>query len=340
MAESDLSLFKRSNGIYYICYDENGTRKWKSTGQTRLADALHELAQFTRLPKEYKPRDTLQSFSKDFLARNQVSYSAKTLDMYERSLNLLVQLVGNKLLSSLSAKEVDLYRSRRAIGHSPTTVNIELRCLRAAFSTTVRWKLIPENPFKGVPLLRVPDQLPTYFTKEEFQKFIAAITEQWFKDLVIVAVSTGMRRGELLSLRWQDVDFGRRILHIRSSEVFKTKAGKRRAMPMNEPVIQVLGRRALPPATEYVFTSDGRRILEDVATKKFKHYVRASGINPQLHLHSLRHTFATWLVQDSVSIYEIQKVLGHSNISVTQVYSHLAASELHSAVGKISFALN
>jgi hypothetical protein len=96
------SLFKRSNGIYYICYDENRTRKWKSTRQTRLADALHELAQFTRLPKEYKPRDTIQSFSKDFLARNQVSYLAKTLDLYKRSLNLLAQLVGKKLLSSFT----------------------------------------------------------------------------------------------------------------------------------------------------------------------------------------------------------------------------------------------
>lgn len=259
--------------------------------------------------------------------------------MHKRSLNLLVQLVGNKLLSSLTSKEVDLYRSRRAIGHSPTTVNIELRCLRAAFSTAVRWKLVPENPFKAVPLLRVPDQLPTYFSKEEFHKFISAIREQWFKDLVIVAVSTGLRRGELLNLRWQDVDFGRRILQIHSSEVFKTKAGKRRAVPMNQTVVQILVRRAQDTSTEYVFTSDGKRVLEDVATKRFKRCVLEAGINPKLHLHSLRHTFATWLVQDGVSIYEIQKLLGHSNISVTQVYSHLATSELQQAVDKISIAL-
>lgn len=69
------SLFKRSNGIYYICYDDDGKRKWKSTNQSRLADAIGELAQFEKLRKEYKPRDTLQSFSKDFLAESGVLLS-------------------------------------------------------------------------------------------------------------------------------------------------------------------------------------------------------------------------------------------------------------------------
>ncbi len=63
-------------------------------------------------------------------------------------------------------------------------------------------------------------------------------------------------------------------------------------------------------------------------------------MSEKLHFHSLRHTFATWLVQEGVSIYEVQQLLGHSSISVTQVYSHLAASELHGAVNKIQVVLN
>ena len=141
----------------------------------------------------------------------------------------------------------------------------------------------------GVPHLCVPDQLPTYFTKEEFQKFVSRIRKQWFEDLVIVAVSPGMRRGKLLNLRWQDVDFGWRILHIHSSEVFKTKADKRRAVPMIGTVVRILERRILPPPTEYVFTSDGKRIHDDVAWKKFKRDALEAGINSQPHYHSLRH---------------------------------------------------
>jgi len=72
----------------------------------------------------------------------------------------------------------------------------------------------------------------------------------------------------------------------------------------------------------------------------FKRCVRKAGLSDKPHFHSFRHTFATWLVQEGVSIYELQKLLGHRSISVTQIHSHLAASELHSAVNKISVSLN
>jgi len=334
------SLFRRSNGIYYICYEDEGKRRWKSTNQSHKADALRELFQFEKLRQEYKTRTLLESFIKDFLAHTEVTWSQKTLEIYKRALHRFHHLVGNKLLTSITPKEVDLYRAARAKEVAPVSVNIDLRALRAAFSTAVRWKLITENPFKKVPLLRVPEQLPVYFSKVEFEKFISVVKEPWFKDLVIVAVSTGLRRGELLNLKWQDVDLGRRLLHIHSTDSFKTKAGKRRAVPMNEAVSLILSQRAQANQTEYVFTLNGRRVLEDLATKKFKDYVREAGINPRLHFHSLRHTFATWLVQSSVSIYEVQKLLGHSNISVTQVYSHLASDELHDAVNKIFVSTN
>lgn len=105
---------------------------------------------------------------------------------------------------------------------------------------------------------------------------------------------------------------------------------------MNEAAWLILTQRAQANQAEHIFTFNAQRVLEDLVTKKFKDYVREAGINPKLHFHSLRHTFATWLVQSGVSIYEVQKLLGHSNISVTQICSHLAARELHEAVEKIS----
>ena len=73
---------------------------------------------------------------------------------------------------------------------------------------------------------------------------------------------------------------------------------------------------------------------------KLKKYVTEIGLDGKLHFHSFRHTFASWLVQDGVSLYEVQKLLGHSNIAVTQVYSHLQPEGLHSTVNKISLTLN
>ena len=78
----------------------------------------------------------------------------------------------------------------------------------------------------------------------------------------------------------------------------------------------------------------------NLLSKRFRLAVRAAGLDTGLHFHSLRHTFATWLVQERISIYEVQKLLGHSSIAITQVYSHLAPNELHHAVNKIEASMN
>jgi len=133
--------------------------------------------------------------------------------------------IANKLLDSLSARDVDLYRTYRMKRVSPVTVNIELRMLRAAFYTAVRWNLLKENPFRRFSPARVPEQQPTYFSKEDFQRLLFEVREQWLKDLILVAVLTGLRRGEILSLTWKNLDFDRRLLCIQSSESFRTKGG-------------------------------------------------------------------------------------------------------------------
>ena|SRR3990172_7971460 len=149
-----------------------------------------------------------------------------------------------------------------------------------------------------------------------------------------------MRRGEIINLKWSDVDFDQRLLHVQNSDTFTTKTGKRRSVPMNQTVYQLLWNKSLGSNGEYVFMYQGFKMRPDLVTHKFRYCIRKAGLNRKIHFHSLRHTFATWLVQGSVSIYEVQKLLGHSSITVTQVYSHLASSELHEAVRKLEILTN
>jgi len=110
---------------------------------------------------------------------------------------------------------------------------------------------------------------------------------------------------------------------------------------MSNAVFEMMAQRAVTKGfSESVFHSGGTGLKHSFVQRKFKRYVRQSGLNDALKFHSLRHTFATWLVQGGVNIYEVQKLLGHSDIRTTEIYSHLAASELHSAVNKISAVLN
>ncbi|MEX2191581.1 MAG: site-specific integrase, partial [Bacteroidota bacterium] len=137
------------------------------------------------------------------------------------------------------------------------------------------------------------------------------------------------------NLKWKDVDLERRLIRVSNSETFTTKTGKTRTVPMNERVYVLLKDRNTHMHEEHVFTFEGKPIRPDFLSRKFRFCIRKSGLPRALHFHSLRHTFATWLVQGSVSIYEVQKLLGHSSLAVTQIYSHLAASELHNAVNKL-----
>jgi site-specific recombinase XerD len=94
-------------------------------------------------------------------------------------------------------------------------------------------------------------------------------------------------------------------------------------------------------ASEFVFTLNDKPILKGWVTALFKKYVRRAKLsNGHLHFHSLRHTFASWLVQKGATLYEVQKLLGHRSSKVTEVYSHLQPEQMHSTVNRIDLQLN
>jgi integrase len=199
--------------------------------------------------------------------------------------------------------------------------------------------LLKDNPFLNSSQVKVAEQLPAYMTKDEFKELIKAVNEPVLKDVFLSAACTGLRLGEILNLKWKDVDLERKQIAIVNSETFKTKSGKCRIIPMNDLVYDMLFRRSYI-VNEFVFHKNGYQLQVSYVSHKFKKYINDLNFNDKIHFHSLRHTFATWLVQDGVSIYEVQKLLGHSSVKVTEVYSHLAANELHKAVNKISITMN
>jgi site-specific recombinase XerD len=331
------TLFKRSNGIYYISYTESGIRKQESTGERNKTDALRKL-DFFEQPQSAKPTTpSLQNFIKDFLEDAESSFSVGSQTIFKTVFRHFAKFIGSRSLDSIAVKDVDLYRMARAKLVSPVTVNIELRMLRVAFYRAERWKLLNDNPFKRVRLMRIPEQQPTYLTKEDFQKLMTFVSEEWLKDMLVVAVATGMRRGELLNLTWESIDLERRMIHVRNINGFQTKSGKNRSIPMNEMVFGVIWKKVSLPHGKYVFEFRGTRIQESLATHRFKIYVRMAGLDPKIHFHSLRHTFASWLVQDGATLYEVQKLLGHSSLTVTQIYSHLEPEQLQKTVDRIAF---
>jgi integrase len=335
------SLFKRNNGKYYVLYVENGRRRWKSTGVNAKCDALKVLTDLEKLFSVQNLPKTLHQFSHEFLAYAKTTFAHHTWLIYSGAFSNLLKLAGNPAMTSLAPQLFDAYKVKRLEeGKSPVTVNIELRAIKAAMNTAIRWKYLNANPLADITPARAEETSPTYFTKQDFRGLLNAITEEWLRELVVFAALTGMRRGELVNLRWEDVDLRHRLIFIQSNPTFRTKQGKRRVVPMSDVVFNLLSAKAERVRCEYIFHLKGFKISDDHASKKLKSYVRVVGLDGKLHFHSLRHTFASWLVQDGVSLYEVQKLLGHSNIAVTQVYSHLQPERLHNTVNRISLQLN
>jgi integrase len=244
----------------------------------------------------------------------------------------------------MSPQHFDVYKTKRLTAHkhgskqtiAPVTVNIELGALRPCLNTAFRWKLIPSSPFAGQKLVSVPDQAPVFLSRNDFQRLLAMVAEEWLREIVVFALFTGLRRGELLNLRWNEVDLQRRVIYFQSNPTFPTKQGRKRVIPLNNTAFYLLQSKHGKDTLGYVFTLNGKQVVDGRHTHAFKKAVRAAKLeNGRLHFHSLRHTFASWLVQDGASLYEVQKLLGHSSSSVTEIYSHLQPEQMHSTVNRI-----
>lgn len=340
-SSSKFYLYKRSNSIYYIGYFDQGHLRWKSTRTSRKTEALKELSTFQSLFESQPSAKRLSAFISEFLALAETNYAKSTREIYRIALGHLQTIAGDIPLSSVTAQHLDLYTGHRMESVKHVTINVEQRALRSAFNTAMRWKLIPSNPFSRQKLVSVPEQTPIFFTRQDFQKLLAVITDQWLKEIVVFATLTGLRRGELLNLRWQDVDLKRRVVQIQSNPTFKTKQGQKRVIPLNDTAFYLLQGKHGKDTSEYIFTLNGKKIFDDWLTHAFKQAVRDAKLqNERLHFHSLRHTFASWLVQDGASLYEVQKLLGHSSSKITEVYSHLEPEQLHGTVNRISIEMN
>lgn len=296
------------------------------------------LKAFKDRPPDYDRRKPMKisDFLGDFLSNASADYSPKTLQMYSQYLKELIQVIGNKPMRFVSVRDVERFKNERAKKISPVSVNVGFRTLRAAFNVAVRWRVIDQNPFLESRLLRVPEKEPAYLSKADFNLLVSVVEDEKLRNLIVLAVYTMMRRGEIINLEWSDIDLQRHTLHVRSKEGFTVKGRRKRVIPMVDESYSLLAR--IRPTGRFVFSDEnGEKLKEGFVTRRFKAYVRKAGLPESLHFHSLRHTGASWLVQKGVQLYAVQRMLGHSSPAMTQIYSHHSELSLMKAIEQVAF---
>jgi integrase len=337
-------LSKRSNGIYYLWFFADGGKKQKiSTGCKLKSDALKFLKDFNQQEIKRKTvitRKTLSTFFSEYIEYSRGVHTLKTQQSISNAFRELIRIVGDIRLDAVGVMHIEGFLATKKAEASEWTARKYYIHLASAFETALRWEYLGSNPFRKIQKPKMREIQPAYFTKEEFQTLMVFIADEQYRNICKVGLYTGMRLGEILNLQWADVDFGGKVVHVRNTAQFTTKTRRNRSLPISDHLFELLNSLKETAASELIFHDKGKRLVVNNISRMFKPFITGAGLRKELHFHSLRHTFASWLVQDGVSLYEIQRLLGHSNIAVTEVYSHLEPEKLHSTVNKISLQLN
>lgn len=229
----------------------------------------------------------------------------------------------NLLLSQITKMHVNhLMTTFTNSGRSNATANRYL-CLLSAICTRAKNMWDCRTPdFKILSFrLKEPKENIKYFKNwQELQKVIDASAEH-LKPIILTAVYTGLRRGRILSLKWEQIDWENNQI------IYMGKDGNPHSVPIAPPLKTLL--ESLPRESEYVFTYRGHRI-RDIKMSWKAAFERAKV--PYRNFHTLRHTTATWLLRETGNLRVVQQVLGHSDISITTKYAHLVNNEAQSAL--------
>lgn len=248
------------------------------------------------------------------------------VENYRSTLKPILGYFKDRFAQEITKEEIEHYRiwrrtpsvSEKSI--SKSTVNKEMAYLGAAYNKAIEFKRVLENPCNGIKKYNVKELWRTrYLSSEEKATILSRSCTAFFAPLDAIirfALMTGMRRGEILNLKWTSVDLVRGILTVEES-----KGGNKRWLPVNNQINDLLA--AQSHVSEYVFTWDGERVKEDSLCHAFIRCVRSVGLD-NVHFHDLRHTFASDCLAKGASLSELQDLLGHASPVMTQRYAHLS----------------
>jgi integrase len=321
-------------GRYRVSFtDAQGRRCRISTSAQTLTQARAiRAAKMAEVEKElvlgYRPpsRDTFAEFAPRYLQHQQARLTPLA---YERTRGVvethLRRVFGALRLAEIRTADVERYITARTRAKtSAHSVTKEVNVLKHLFTVAVQQELVATNPAHGVRTPRVPAGRLRYLQPTELHAVLKACPV-WLRPIAALLAFTGMRRGELLGLRWLDVDHaGGRIM------LPQTKNGTGRVVWLSEMARTVLNSLPRGRATELVFPPSKQVSPANVSLTLLR-TCRRLGI-ADFRLHDLRHTAASWLMMTGADIYTVAQLLGHKDVRMTARYAHLSPVHLQTAV--------
>lgn len=238
-------------------------------------------------------------------------------------------------LSEVSAPMIAAARDALSKDRQPATVNRYLAVLSQVMTHAEReWEWAQENPVRRVKKLREPAGRVRFLSPEELKALLSVLEARPMLAAVVeLALGTGLRRGELIRLRWSDVDLARRLV------VVMGKNHERRGIPLSARVVEALRKLPRRVDTPLLFPGPRHRDKPWEFEKTWKAAVFAAGLE-DFHFHDLRHTTASYLAMNGATEREIAEVLGHKTLQMVKRYTHLSREHLAGLMEDLSHAMH
>ena len=290
----------------------------------RLDDDKRQIQAF----QQNKHKTSLSKVIDDYLANG---YKGLRPKEEEYKLNYWKSKIGRKQISEVSRIDISDSLSNLPSHLSNATVNRYKASISVVFTYACRYYNLLDNPVKSIPSRPENNSRIRYLSNNERALLFKAAKESKWNKLYLIAlmaITTGARKGELLNLKWNDIDFNRNTAYVAT-----TKNGEPKVLPLVDEVITELNKfkqeesrlvfnSEIKPDKPYNFFKLWKKALEQAEIQNFR-------------FHDLRHTTASYLAQNGASLLEIAEVLGHKQIQVTKRYAHLCINHKQELINKV-----
>lgn len=337
-----MGLFKRGQ-VWWMRFTVNGrqARKSAETTNRKLAKRIYdktlgEIAEgkwFERLPGEEK---TFREMMERYMTEHSIPKKASA-KRDQTSLVSLLPFFGDRMVTDIKPRSINEYKTlRRTQGVSACGINRELALMKHAFTLALKeWGWVEDNPVKKVSMEKEPPPRDRWLTYDEEERLLP-VAPAWLRQMIIFAVETGCRKGEMLSLRWNVVDLFGKVVTIDAS-----KTGEKRSIPLTDRALEVLKERqngrtkVRSIGGNLVFTyPEGQMVNIDTLRGAFEKALGEAEVE-KFRWHDLRHTFASRLAQSGVEPYTVQRLMGHRSFTTTQRYAHHYVESLRRGIGSL-----
>ncbi len=303
------SIYKREK-VWYLSYRARGRRVRKSVGKSKKLAVLAQKEVEVQLAKNKlgweEIRDpTFLEFKEEYLGYRKGNVQPTTYVRYKENTQHFIDFLSGRgspslRLSQISFQLIEEYKQERGKAVKPSTVNIELKVLRALYNFAIQCKCARENPLSKVDFFRGVEKKPRFLQKEEIKELLD--NSNGLYPVLYTFLKTGLRKSELINLRWEDIDFERKYIRVESKEDWRTKTGNTREIPIGDDLVEILNK--LPRTSDYVFLNSNGRKYGFHLTERVKRLARGIGIS-DVTVHALRHTFISHLVMNGVDLVSV-----------------------------------